>query len=153
MGGGTSTPAGPTCSAFATRDFPRPLDLPVGKTHREQGGRNEPCRLQVASRAPEVGFLDEHARRHYPDCVRQLIEHLLGIRWPVPSCWWVAAASPRRPIRRPTDNSVTLTPSGLEIDDTSSQDALSYLRKDDTTTVRLGDSESYDIPDALINGG
>jgi hypothetical protein len=32
-------------------------------------------------------------------------------------------------------------------------DALSFTRKEDITTVRVGDSERYEIPDALLNGG
>ena len=32
-------------------------------------------------------------------------------------------------------------------------DALSFERRDDTTIVRLGDSERYEIPDALLFGG
>ena len=35
----------------------------------------------------------------------------------------------------------------------AAMDALSFERKGDTTVVRLGDTERYEIPDALLSGG
>lgn len=39
------------------------------------------------------------------------------------------------------------------VSNASIHDPLAFERLDDITTVKLGDTERYDVPDALLTGG